>query len=214
MSLKFALDFLLSVGLRTDKHIRGSVADWPAIFNGLFICNDAARKQFRERITAHPEIVSQLLLECSSSEVRNCFADVCREHFHSTFVRETPADALNICKIVLADLFFPLIEKVFTVFIMIMKNDTNEAANDLCIVSSSLKSPDQEVGDHWKHFGQYFKVFAEYAEFGLAQRQQLISMGVLTDFSQFLLKKNFTSKYHRPDLTFVACSSTSHGDVV
>jgi hypothetical protein len=75
-----------------------------------------------------------------------------------------------------------------------------------CVLHVSLslfaQSALQEALSNWKHFAQYFKVFADYATLGLLQRAHLLSLNVLSSFASFALTNSFASKYHRPDFGF------------
>ncbi len=64
----------------------------------------------------------------------------------------------------------------------------------------------QDVVDKWKHFGQFFKLMADYAEFGQYQRMQLLRLDVLPLLLSFLMSNTFASKYHKPDYTYAVCS--------
>ena len=185
--MRFGLDFLLHLGFRTDKHIRGPLLEWVNIFGALFGQYEIARTIFRERLEAQPSVFAQLLLECTNAEIRTCFASILREYFFHAFARETPDAAQAIVGHIFADRLLPLLEKVTFM---------------LYLTSIRVVILAQEVGANWKRFGQYFKVLADYADLGLFQRQQLLALGVLQNSVQFILKQNFTSKFHRPDLRF------------
>ena len=112
LSTTFGLDFLCDIAFRTNKHVRGSLAEWPAVFGNMFSLIPETRAVFIERLNTRPELVSQLLLECSSAEVRSCFADICRELFLHVYRHETPQQAKSLAAQLLVDRFIPLIGKV------------------------------------------------------------------------------------------------------
>jgi hypothetical protein len=112
LSASFGLDFLCDIAFRTNKHIRGSLAEWPTVFGNLFAHIPEARVLFVSRLNTRPELVSQLLLECSNSEVRHCFAEICREFFLNLYRFEAAEQAKATSHQLLSERFVPLIAKV------------------------------------------------------------------------------------------------------
>ncbi len=56
-------------------------------------------------------------------------------------------------------------------------------------------------------------MFADYADMGLYHRNHLIQLDVLSLVSNFALTNTFSSKFHKPDFSYVHCLTTAATDV-
>ena len=184
LSTRFGLDFLLHFGLRTDKHIRGPMAEWAGVLASQMRHSAAARALVLQRLLA-PDVLRGLLLECPAVDLRMLVADIIRELLTSAFARDSPDAAQNCAETLLVDQLVPMLDKVAKLYFLHKFHAV------------------QDVAANWKRFGQYFKVFADYADLGLVQRQQLLTAGVLPNMAQLVLQQSFSSKFHRPDFSCV-----------
>eukprot|EP00042_Codosiga_hollandica_P058700 m.888901 g.888901 ORF g.888901 m.888901 type:complete len:2301 (-) comp59937_c0_seq1:245-7147(-) len=172
LSATFSSQFLLGIGLRTDKSLRGYVHEWPKVISTLINANATSWRVFVGSFVTDAVVMKTFLLECNNLEVRQCFADTVREILTHAYIHEA----------------FPAAEQF---------------ANDL-FVQILIPMLQKDVVDNWKHFGQYFKIFADYADLGVFHRDHLIRLGVLELFVTFVFTHNFQSKYTRPDYSTLA----------
>uniref|UniRef100_A0A673M6M1 ubiquitinyl hydrolase 1 n=1 Tax=Sinocyclocheilus rhinocerous TaxID=307959 RepID=A0A673M6M1_9TELE len=163
ISIQLAARFLFSTGFHTKKIVRGPASDWYDALCILLRHSKNVRYWFAQNVLfAYPNRFSEYLLECPSAEVRGAFSKliVFIAHFslqdgHCPSPIASPGPSSQGCD------NLSLSEHLFRAILNLLR---------------------REVSEHGRHLQQYFSLFVMYANLGLAEKTQLLKLGVPATF--------------------------------
>ncbi|XP_057193293.1 probable ubiquitin carboxyl-terminal hydrolase FAF-X isoform X1 [Triplophysa rosa] len=161
ISIQLAARFLFSTGFHTKKVVRGPASDWYDALCVLLRHSKNVRSWFAHNVLfAFPTRFSEYLLECPSAEVRGAFAKlvVFIAHF-SLQDGPCPAPVTSSTK---------------------QACDSGTLSDHL--LQAVLNLLRREVSEHGRHLQQYFNLFVMYANLGLAEKTQLLTLSMPATF--------------------------------
>uniref|UniRef100_A0AAY4DNT3 ubiquitinyl hydrolase 1 n=1 Tax=Denticeps clupeoides TaxID=299321 RepID=A0AAY4DNT3_9TELE len=159
ISIQLAARFLFSTGFHTKKVVRGPASDWYDALCILLRHSKNVRCWFAHNVMfAYPTRFSEYLLECPSAEVRGAFA-----------------------KLVVFIAHFSLQDGPCPTPIFPQQTCDNLSLSDH-LLRAVLNLLRREVSEHGRHLQQYFNLFVMYANLGLAEKTQLLKLGVPATF--------------------------------
>ncbi|CAI8002162.1 Probable ubiquitin carboxyl-terminal hydrolase FAF-X [Geodia barretti] len=155
--VQLATTFLFHCGIHTKKTLRGPAAEWYDALQPFLLLGPTIRLWFADNVfLKNRDRFSEYLLECPSAEVRNMFSKMI------TF----------LCVATNKD---PPIE------VSVTTNAGTEKTRHLfseIALNSLLQLLKKQVADNSRHLNQYFQVFLNYANRGVAERKQLLHLSV------------------------------------
>uniref|UniRef100_A0AAY4DML2 ubiquitinyl hydrolase 1 n=1 Tax=Denticeps clupeoides TaxID=299321 RepID=A0AAY4DML2_9TELE len=163
ISIQLAARFLFSTGFHTKKVVRGPASDWYDALCILLRHSKNVRCWFAHNVMfAYPTRFSEYLLECPSAEVRGAFAKLVVFIAHFSLQdgpcptpATSPSTSAQTCD--------------------------NLSLSDH-LLRAVLNLLRREVSEHGRHLQQYFNLFVMYANLGLAEKTQLLKLGVPATF--------------------------------
>ncbi|XP_076857711.1 ubiquitin carboxyl-terminal hydrolase 9X isoform X8 [Brachyhypopomus gauderio] len=163
ISIQLAARFLFSTGFHTKKVVRGPASDWYDALCVLLRHSKNVRCWFAQNaLFAYANRFSEYLLECPSAEVRGAFSKliVFIAHFslqdgpYPSPVASPGPSSQGCDNLSLSDHLFRAVLNLLR----------------------------REVSEHGRHLQQYFNLFVMYANLGLAEKTQLLKLGVPATF--------------------------------
>ncbi|KAK1797550.1 hypothetical protein P4O66_000844 [Electrophorus voltai] len=163
ISIQLAARFLFSTGFHTKKVVRGPASDWYDALCILLRHSKNVRCWFAQNaLFAYANRFSEYLLECPSAEVRGAFSKliVFIAHFslqdgpYPSPVASPGPSSQGCDNLSLSDHLFRAVLNLLR----------------------------REVSEHGRHLQQYFNLFVMYANLGLAEKTQLLKLGVPATF--------------------------------
>ncbi|XP_063069704.1 probable ubiquitin carboxyl-terminal hydrolase FAF-X isoform X4 [Engraulis encrasicolus] len=163
ISIQLAARFLFSTGFHTKKVVRGPASDWYDALCILLRHSKNVRYWFAHNVLfAFPTRFSEYLLECPSAEVRGAFAKLIVFIAHFS-LQDGPCPS-------------PIASP----------GPSSQACDNLSLSDHLLRAVlnllRREVSEHGRHLQQYFNLFVMYANLGLAEKTQLLKLGVPATF--------------------------------
>ncbi|XP_031442804.1 probable ubiquitin carboxyl-terminal hydrolase FAF-X isoform X3 [Clupea harengus] len=163
ISIQLAARFLFSTGFHTKKIVRGPASDWYDALCILLRHSKNVRYWFAHNVLfAYPNRFSEYLLECPSAEVRGAFAKLIVFIAHFS-LQDGPCPS-------------PIASP----------GPSSQACDNLSLSDHLLRAVlnllRREVSEHGRHLQQYFNLFVMYANLGLAEKTQLLKLGVPATF--------------------------------
>ncbi|KAI2660738.1 putative ubiquitin carboxyl-terminal hydrolase FAF-X [Labeo rohita] len=163
ISIQLAARFLFSTGFHTKKIVRGPASDWYDALCILLRHSKNVRYWFAHNVLfAYPNRFSEYLLECPSAEVRGAFSKLIVFIAHFSLQDgpcpspiASPGPSSQSCD------NLSLSEHLFRAVLNLLR---------------------REVSEHGRHLQQYFNLFVMYANLGLAEKTQLLKLGVPATF--------------------------------
>uniref|UniRef100_A0A8C2K255 ubiquitinyl hydrolase 1 n=1 Tax=Cyprinus carpio TaxID=7962 RepID=A0A8C2K255_CYPCA len=163
ISIQLAARFLFSTGFHTKKIVRGPASDWYDALCILLRHSKNVRYWFAQNVLfAYPNRFSEYLLECPSAEVRGAFSKLIVFIAHFSLQDgpcpspiASPGPSSQSCD------NLSLSEHLFRAILNLLR---------------------REVSEHGRHLQQYFSLFVMYANLGLAEKTQLLKLGVPATF--------------------------------
>lgn len=163
ISIQLAARFLFSTGFHTKKIVRGPASDWYDALCILLRHSKNVRYWFAHNVLfAYPNRFSEYLLECPSAEVRGAFSKLIVFIAHFSLQDgpcptpiASPGPSSQGCD------NLSLSEHLFRAVLNLLR---------------------REVSEHGRHLQQYFNLFVMYANLGLAEKTQLLKLGVPATF--------------------------------
>ncbi|XP_065107920.1 ubiquitin carboxyl-terminal hydrolase 9X isoform X6 [Paramisgurnus dabryanus] len=163
ISIQLAARFLFSTGFHTKKIVRGPASDWYDALCILLRHSKNVRCWFAHNVLfAYPNRFSEYLLECPSAEVRGAFSKLIVFIAHFSLQDgpcpspiASPGPSSQGCD------NLSLSEHLFRAVLNLLR---------------------REVSEHGRHLQQYFNLFVMYANLGLAEKTQLLKLGVPATF--------------------------------
>ncbi|XP_056321504.1 probable ubiquitin carboxyl-terminal hydrolase FAF-X [Danio aesculapii] len=163
ISIQLAAKFLFSTGFHTKKIVRGPASDWYDALCILLRHSKNVRYWFAHNVLfAYPNRFSEYLLECPSAEVRGAFSKLIVFIAHFSLQDgpcptpiASPGPSSQGCD------NLSLSEHLFRAVLNLLR---------------------REVSEHGRHLQQYFNLFVMYANLGLAEKTQLLKLGVPATF--------------------------------
>ncbi|XP_016350844.1 probable ubiquitin carboxyl-terminal hydrolase FAF-X, partial [Sinocyclocheilus anshuiensis] len=163
ISIQLAARFLFSTGFHTKKIVRGPASDWYDALCILLRHSKNVRYWFAQNVLfAYPNRFSEYLLECPSAEVRGAFSKLIVFIAHFSLQDgpcpspiASPGPSSQGCD------NLSLSEHLFRAILNLLR---------------------REVSEHGRHLQQYFSLFVMYANLGLAEKTQLLKLGVPATF--------------------------------
>ncbi|KAM9486436.1 ubiquitin carboxyl-terminal hydrolase 9X isoform 6-T6 [Clarias gariepinus] len=163
ISIQLAARFLFSTGFHTKKAVRGPASDWYDALCILLRHSKNVRCWFaHSALFSYPNRFSEYLLECPSAEVRGAFA-----------------------KLIVFIAHFSLQDGPYPSPIA-SPGPSSQGCDNLSLSDHLLRAVlnllRREVSEHGRHLQQYFNLFVMYANLGLAEKTQLLKLGVPATF--------------------------------
>lgn len=186
ISITLLSKFLFTSGLRTKKTIRGPAGDWYEALTGLLRQSKTIRLWFAQNVLfAHPERISEYLLESPTTEVRTIFAKILIFLCH---VSKGDGEC---------DPPYVLEEKQTSITKVESKTVLSEY-----LLRAILKLLHKEVPENGRHLHQYFSFFWMYAGLGTAEKKQLLNLDVPSLFIHVALDDGpgLAIRYQYPEL--------------
>ncbi|XP_073726699.1 ubiquitin carboxyl-terminal hydrolase 9X-like isoform X2 [Misgurnus anguillicaudatus] len=163
ISIQLAARFLFSTGFHTKKVVRGPASDWYDALCVLLRHSKNVRSWFAHNVLfAFPTRFSEYLLECPSAEVRGAVA-----------------------KLIVFIAHFSLQDGPCPVPVTSPGSSTQACESATLsdhLLRAVLNLLRREVSEHGRHLQQYFNLFVMYANLGLAEKTQLLKLGVPATF--------------------------------
>ncbi len=176
MTVHVASKFLFSTGFRTKKSLRGPAQEWYEILTQYMRGSRQVRLWFCQKVLfAHPTRFCEYILECPSAEVRTAFVRII------VFVAHFSLDD-GPCPT-------PAFLQQHYQHQQQQQHDGHHpvaAGKSLSdhLLQTVLALLWMEVSEHGRHLQQYFSLFVMYASLGVAEKEQLLRLGVPATFIQ------------------------------
>ncbi|XP_058247112.1 probable ubiquitin carboxyl-terminal hydrolase FAF-X isoform X5 [Hemibagrus wyckioides] len=163
ISIQLAARFLFSTGFHTKKAVRGPASDWYDALCILLRHSKNVRCWFAHNaLFSYPNRFSEYLLECPSAEVRGAFS-----------------------KLIVFIAHFSLQDGPYPSPVA-SPGPSSQGCDNLSLSDHLLRAVlnllRREVSEHGRHLQQYFNLFVMYANLGLAEKTQLLKLGVPATF--------------------------------
>ncbi|XP_026803665.1 probable ubiquitin carboxyl-terminal hydrolase FAF-X isoform X8 [Pangasianodon hypophthalmus] len=163
ISIQLAARFLFSTGFHTKKAVRGPASDWYDALCILLRHSKNVRCWFaHSALFSYPNRFSEYLLECPSAEVRGAFS-----------------------KLIVFIAHFSLQDGPYPSPVA-SPGPSSQGCDNLSLSDHLLRAVlnllRREVSEHGRHLQQYFNLFVMYANLGLAEKTQLLKLGVPATF--------------------------------
>ncbi|XP_046698664.1 probable ubiquitin carboxyl-terminal hydrolase FAF-X isoform X3 [Silurus meridionalis] len=163
ISIQLAARFLFSTGFHTKKSVRGPASDWYDALCILLRHSKNVRCWFaHSALFSNPNRFSEYLLECPSAEVRGAFS-----------------------KLIVFIAHFSLQDGPYPSPVA-SPGPSSQGCDNLSLSDHLLRAVlnllRREVSEHGRHLQQYFNLFVMYANLGLAEKTQLLKLGVPATF--------------------------------
>ncbi|XP_046818690.1 probable ubiquitin carboxyl-terminal hydrolase FAF-X isoform X1 [Vespa crabro] len=183
LAVQLASRFLFFTGFHTKKTLRGAATEWNDILCHHLCNSKAVRSWFAHNVLLnHPHRFCEYLLSCPSTEVRTAFVKivVCLAHF-------SLHDSPSICTSINSS--------------NILSEPTVKLSDHLMHAVLSLLQ--REISDHGRHLPHYFSLFHMYANLGLQEKLQLLTLNVPVTFMSVAIDEGPgpAIKYQYPELT-------------
>ncbi|KAK3714003.1 hypothetical protein RRG08_009701 [Elysia crispata] len=170
ISTELASKFLFNVGFKTKKTLRGPAGDWSDALHIHLRTSKRVRAWFAQNIVfKNPNILTEYLLECPASEVRQTFAKI-----FVILANQTLND--GPCPL-------PLVSNSTNALL-----DPNASLSDHLLVAA-LSLLKKDISEHGRHLQQYFHLFLMYLnlnpnnpEMNLKIKLQLLKLRVPAQF--------------------------------
>ncbi|XP_027020659.1 probable ubiquitin carboxyl-terminal hydrolase FAF-X isoform X9 [Tachysurus fulvidraco] len=163
ISIQLTARFLFSTGFHTKKAVRGPASDWYDALCILLRHSKNVRCWFAHNaLFSYPNRFSEYLLECPSAEVRGAFS-----------------------KLIVFIAHFSLHDGPYPSPVA-SPGPSSQGCDNLSLSDHLLRAVlnllRREVSEHGRHLQQYFNLFVMYANLGLAEKTQLLKLGVPSTF--------------------------------
>ncbi|XP_017324891.1 probable ubiquitin carboxyl-terminal hydrolase FAF-X isoform X5 [Ictalurus punctatus] len=163
ISIQLAARFLFSTGFHTKKAVRGPASDWYDALCILLRHSKNVRCWFaHSALFSYPNRFSEYLLESPSAEVRGAFS-----------------------KLIVFIAHFSLQDGPYPSPVA-SPGPSSQGCDNLSLSDHLLRAVlnllRREVSEHGRHLQQYFNLFVMYANLGLAEKTQLLKLGVPATF--------------------------------
>ncbi|CAG5128792.1 unnamed protein product, partial [Candidula unifasciata] len=195
ISTELASKFLFSVGFKTKKSLRGPAADWSDALHIHLRTSKNVRSWFALNVIfKNPNILTEYLLECPSSEVRATFVKIFVILTSLTLVDgpcpPLPLSGMKLC-------------------LSSTQYDPNATLSDHLLVAA-LSLLKKDISEHGRHLQQYFHLFHLYLnmnpnnpELNMKIKLQLLKLRVPAQFMLVALDEGTGPpiKYQYADLS-------------
>ncbi|KAK0066423.1 ubiquitin carboxyl-terminal hydrolase FAF-X isoform X1 [Biomphalaria pfeifferi] len=144
ISIELASKFLFNVGFKTKKSLRGPAGDWSDAIHIHLRTTKNVRSWFALNVLfKNPNILTEYLLECPSSEVRSTFVKIFVILANNTLLDGPCPNVIASLSVANAQL------------------DPNATLSDHLIVAA-LSLLKKDISEHGRHLQQYFHLFLLY----------------------------------------------------